>query len=54
MAEIKRNLRYLQISLRYPRNTVAEIFWFTSKLVFCSPTSSAERTIIIILDDNMT
>jgi hypothetical protein len=25
MAEIKENLRYLQVSLRYSRNTVAEI-----------------------------
>jgi hypothetical protein len=26
MAKIKENLRYLQVSLRYPRNIVAELF----------------------------
>jgi hypothetical protein len=32
MAEIKENLRYLQVSVKYPRNTVAElmIFWIMS------------------------
>jgi hypothetical protein len=27
MAEIKKNLRYLHITLSYPRNTVAELIY---------------------------
>jgi hypothetical protein len=31
MVEVKRNLSYLQVPLRYPRNTVAELFFFNRK-----------------------